>query len=139
LTGDVRTTNDGFAVLDRDVEPGAEYWYRIRATETDGTSAVLGSVHASVPGFTTDLAPIAPNPGALPLRLDYALSRSGRVRIALFDVLGREVAVIEQGERAAGRHSASWNGTAAPLRAGVYLVRFTGPDRSLTRRFALIR
>src|SRR5262249_26938645 len=119
--------------------PGADYWYRIRAAMPDGSREVLGSIHAMVPGVTTDLAPLAPNPGALPLRLDYALSRAGRVTLALFDVQGREVAVIEQGERTAGRHSLSGRGADRALGPGVYLVRFTAPDRVVTRRFALVR
>jgi hypothetical protein len=140
LAGEVRATETGFALTDRDVEPGADYWYRIRATMPGGEQEVLGLAHATANHVTTDLAVIAPNPGTLPLRLDFVLARAGRVKIALFDVLGREVAVVEQGQRSAGRHSMSWRaagtGTLGP---GIYLVRLTGPDRVVTRRFALIR
>jgi len=101
---------------------------------------ITAATEPSVAPVATDLAPIAPNPSALPLRLDYALARAGRVRIALFDVQGREVAVLEQGERSAGYHSLSWRGAeAGVLSPGVYLVRFTAPDFAVTRRFALVR
>ena len=89
----------------------------------------------------TELAPIAPNPSALPLQLGYTLSRAGRVRIALFDVQGRQVAVLEQGERAGGRHRNAWAGgdLRGGLPAGVYIVQLSAADRTVHRRVAVVR
>lgn len=39
----------------------------------------------------------------------------------LFDLAGREIAVLEEGFRAAGRHQLTWEGAAFP--AGGYFLR----------------
>ena len=75
---------------------------------------------------------------ALRLSLEFAVARAGPVRIGVYDITGREVAVVTDGWRAAGRYAMQWNANGG-LAAGVYLVRLVAPDRSLTRRFVLVR
>ena len=53
------------------------------------------------------------------------------------DLLGREVAVLLDGEQQAGTHSISLD--AAPLGPGVYIVRLVTPEAALARRFTIIR
>jgi hypothetical protein len=55
----------------------------------------------------------------------------------VFDVLGREVAVLANGERASGRHEAAFD--AADLSGGVYLVRLTTGSSTGTRLLTLVR
>ncbi len=63
----------------------------------------------------------------------------GRVRMAVFDIVGREVAVMMEGETGPGRQTVRWDGRDAagrPVASGVYLVRVTaaaqGPGGSAT-------
>jgi hypothetical protein len=64
----------------------------------------------------------APNPFVEGTTLRYTLWRPARVRVALVDVLGREVAVASDGAVAAGAHSMAIGGRT--LEPGVYAVRF---------------
>ncbi len=77
-----------------------------------------------------------PNPsrGAVAFRYEVP---AGPVRLALYDVLGREVAVLEDGPVAAGSHRASV--AAGSLAPGVYVARLTSADRALTRTVTIVR
>jgi subtilase family serine protease len=61
-----------------------------------------------------------PNPASGTVRLTYALAASGRARLILYDVLGREVAVAADGARTAGDHEATLDLSALP--SGRYVV-----------------
>jgi hypothetical protein len=78
----------------------------------------------------------APNPFTGSTRLAYTLDRAGAVRLAVYDALGRQVAMIDEGHRAAGRHAATLAG--ALLAPGVYVARLETADGvsvvRLTRR-----
>ena len=78
-----------------------------------------------------------PNPFLSDLTLSYVLAVPSRVRLAAYDVLGREVAVIADGWRAAGEHQTRFN--AEPLPAGLYIVRLEAGQQYVTRRVALLK
>ncbi len=92
-------------------------------------SASFGTLHlqevvANEPGAGARdfaLRPNQPNPFTGSTRLTYDMARSGQVELAAFDVLGRQVAVIDAGARAAGTYGAQFN--ASDLAPGVYTVR----------------
>ena len=66
------------------------------------------------------LAPY-PNPSASAVTVPVALAEAGAVRVGVFDVLGRRVAVLWDGPLAAGAHALRLDGAALP--AGLYVVR----------------
>ncbi|MDM7914768.1 MAG: FG-GAP-like repeat-containing protein, partial [Candidatus Eisenbacteria bacterium] len=70
-------------------------------------------------------APV-PNPLVSLTRFAYTLSEGGRSRLAVYDIAGREVAVLRNGVLAAGRYEASWDGRderGREVRSGVYFLR----------------
>ena len=73
---------------------------------------------ASAPG-TLGLASY-PNPAAAEVTLAYTLGAASPVRLRVFDVLGREVAVAAEGVRSADRHRSALDVSALP--AGVYVA-----------------
>jgi hypothetical protein len=56
------------------------------------------------------LSQARPNPSSGTTRIDYTLATAGPVRLTVMDVNGRRVATLVSAPRAAGAHSASWNG-----------------------------
>lgn len=91
-----------------------------------------------VPEATTALAPPAPNPMAGPTTLRYRLAAPGAVRLTVYDLLGREVAVLVDGSFEAGRHDATFD--AAGLPSGTYLVRMTTDEGfAETQRVTVLR
>jgi hypothetical protein len=77
-----------------------------------------------------------PNPLTEAVTLSYALPEAGPVRLAVYDLLGREVAVLADGMQPMGRHEARLDG----LAAGVYVVRMEAGDGEelLTRRVTVV-
>lgn len=80
---------------------------------------------------------VGPNPvrGAATVR--FTLDRAQDVRVALYDVLGREVAVVAEGAFGIGQATAQID--AADLPAGLYVLRLEGEAASATRQISVVR
>lgn len=77
---------------------------------------------------------VAPNPVREAARVTVALPHAADARVAVYDVLGREVARLHDGLLAAGSTTLVWNGDAP---AGLYLVRVEA--HGATRTVRLVR
>lgn len=78
-----------------------------------------------------------PNPFNPQTTIRYEVSVPGDLRLDVFDVHGRSVAVLANGVHAAGSYVVRFDG--AGLASGVYTYRLTSTTGSLTRRMVLIR
>ncbi|HYE96456.1 MAG TPA: T9SS type A sorting domain-containing protein [Rubricoccaceae bacterium] len=76
-----------------------------------------------------------PNPFRASAVIAYTVPEAGAVRVAVYDVLGREVAVLVDGVQAAGRHEVTWDAGAAPSGVYVYRIELAGTveTRALVR------
>jgi len=103
---------------------------------TDGFArGTLGEV-ASAP-VEWGLAEPYPNPFNPSTTVRFSLAEAAEVRLAVFDLSGREVALLANGWFEAGSFSASWNGES--LASGIYLVKLETPSFSATRKATLVR
>jgi hypothetical protein len=84
-----------------------------------------------------ELAPAAPNPFAAHTTLAYALPADGPARIAVYDLLGRQVAVLVDGVQPAGRYTAVLD--ADGLASGVYFVRLEAGNETQTQKVLVAR
>jgi len=84
-----------------------------------------------------ELSAAYPNPIGLSTRIAYALPEAGPVRLAVYDALGRRVAVLTDGFKTAGRHTATWHTMGSPN--GLYLYRFEAGTYTETRTMMLIK
>jgi len=125
--------------LDAKVDAGVEYCYWLEATDEDGTVSRFGPSEAvTFPGAARELAlSVYPSPASGAFTVDYTLPEDGRVSISLYDLSGRHVATIFDGETTAGRHDVSWDASTLP--PGVYLVHLDSSAGSLTRRIIVAR
>jgi len=78
------------------------------------------------------LGPACPSPFSSSTCLSYDLSTSSRVRISVFDVRGRLVRGLTEGdsETEAGLHAITWDGSdtaGKPLPSGVYYIQLSTP------------
>jgi len=83
-----------------------------------------------------------PNPFTLPTTIRYTLPAQSHAHLAVYDVAGREVAVLEDGPRSAGPHEVVWDGTGSsdrPVAAGLYFVRLDAGGRTRTAKAMLVR
>ncbi|MEM1041554.1 MAG: choice-of-anchor B family protein [Bacteroidota bacterium] len=78
-----------------------------------------------------------PNPTTGAMTVPFALGEAAHVRLAVYDVLGREVAVLADGLMAAGDHAILFDGDALPN--GAYVARLDVAGSVQTRPFTLLR
>jgi hypothetical protein len=113
------------------------------ATELDvrTTGSVIGVTDPAAPVAPASvLEPIHPNPFHSPAEITYTLSTAGPIRLALYDVQGRMLALLDLGPKQAGRHVVQWEGPVGPggLRAGVYFVRLAFADRITSQKVVVV-
>ena len=88
------------------------------------------------------LGPAIPNPFNSSVELHFEVPGKARVRLEIWDVLGRRVRVVFDGEVEAGAHSVVWDGKdsrGGNAPSGVYFYRLVADRVSLVRRMTLIR
>jgi hypothetical protein len=78
-----------------------------------------------------------PNPFNARTEFRFDLARPGRVRLAIFDLLGREVEVVEDGWLAAGFHRLPF--AAADLPSGLYFARLTSARAAQVKKMILLK
>jgi hypothetical protein len=62
---------------------------------------------------------------------------SGYVKLEVYDMLGREAAVLVNGQQNAGTHEFVWNASDFP--SGVYFYRLTGDGFGGTGKMVLVK
>jgi hypothetical protein len=88
-------------------------------------------VVAGGPPRTARLLPCFPNPFNPETRVPFVLDRAGYVRLAVFDLAGRQIRVLAEGVLPAGEHERLWNGRDGAGRlvpSGVYFARMVAGD-----------
>jgi len=83
------------------------------------------------------LYPALPNPVRGTARIRFDLPRKGRVRLALYNLLGQEVRTLFEEEASPGPHIVTWDGSRTA--AGVYFCRVSFGNQTLTRSFIHLR
>ncbi|RMF58899.1 MAG: T9SS C-terminal target domain-containing protein, partial [Bacteroidetes bacterium] len=78
-----------------------------------------------------------PNPFNPQTTIRYELARSGRVALEVFDLLGRRVATLVNGEQPAGTFTVTFD--ARDLASGVYVYRLTAGSQVMTRTMLLMK
>jgi len=78
-----------------------------------------------------------PNPFNPTTTLSFSLPHEARTRIAVFDLLGREVAVLADEMFTAGEHRVMFNGSALP--SGLYFARLQSGDLAATHKLLLLK
>lgn len=114
------------AVSDLEIDPDQDWLLDVSTSR-----AVLG------------LAPPFPNPFNPALNVEFFLARSQRVTLVVYDVRGRVVEVLADGDFDAGPHALLWDGRGAddaPVASGVYFLQMRSADGNVeTRKATLLR
>lgn len=69
--------------------------------------------------------------------VSFELNEAEEVRLAVYDVLGRQVVVLKEGRNEAGPHTVRLD--ASGLAAGVYALRLTAGARAVSRLLTIVR
>ncbi|HQU70963.1 MAG TPA: Ig-like domain-containing protein [Calditrichia bacterium] len=82
-----------------------------------------------------------PNPFNPETTIGFVLPQAERVRLAVFDILGRRVATLVNGIRPPGWHSVKWDGRddfGKPVASGIYFYRIRAAGFVQTRKMLLV-
>ena len=117
-------------------------------TKDDGLFFGNNLFDTSVGEHTTNLPtsitlyPAYPNPFNASTRIGFDLPQASGVRVAVYDLLGREVAMLLNGVKPAGHHEVSWNATSSggvPVSSGTYLLHLEGNGENKIQKMMLIK
>ena len=78
-----------------------------------------------------------PNPFNPSTTIRFALPKSGRIELKVYNALGQEVATLVNEDKAAGTYSLQWN--AGELASGVYFYRLKAGEYTDTRKLLLLK
>lgn len=109
----------------------AVFLLRVRGPATTGTEDLAG-----IP-TRLELHQNFPNPFNPSTTIRFGLPEQADVKLEVYDLLGRRVAVLDQGMKPAGFHQVAFD--ASRMASGVYLYRLTVGGRVLTNRMLLIK
>jgi len=139
-----RFNNHYFIVIGNTVSPGfmdelensGTYSYYVSAVYSSGESAPsnvsettyenTGDSDPTLPNPANRLLPNYPNPFNPRTIIPFTLSRTGRVKLSIFNLKGQLVKTLFDDEKAAGLHELSWNGLddkGRPVSSGIYFYK----------------
>ncbi|MGQ0722314.1 MAG: FG-GAP-like repeat-containing protein [Candidatus Eiseniibacteriota bacterium] len=138
-----RETGARVALSERDgvaLPSGRTHRFRLAVGSREFVAAV--ETGAIDPPRGVELRAPWPSPFAASTTIGYGVPAPGRVTLTVHDVRGRLVRTLVSGTVPGGRHSARWSGDDEGGRAassGVYFVRLSAGERTVTRKVLLAR
>jgi len=139
------------AFTDNTVEKGRGYDYWLSALDVNGNeSGTSLAVSINALGTVENLSlPTAfalhqnyPNPFNPATTIRFALPQATEVRLVVYDLQGREVAKLLDGDWPAGYHHVVWDGRFAngqPAPSGMYLARLFTPGYTRSIKLVLLK
>ena len=119
------------------VKDGVEgEWSELQSFITDAENQVTSAGGTEGP-LQTGLNQNYPNPFNPSTQIEYTLSDLQEVSLRVYDMAGRQVAILVDGVKQAGRHTATFN--AGNLASGIYFYRFITNTQVYTKKMTLVK
>ncbi len=83
-----------------------------------------------------------PNPFNPTTTILYNLPEKSYVSLKVFDILGNEVTILDEGERSGGKHTIKWNGKDKfqnNVNSGIYFIHLAAPGYNKTIKGVLLK
>ena len=143
---------DMFKVLYNSGYAGAMTWQWVNAgtqvARTKGVMKELADLHGSDIALSVEqlagaipskyeLTQNYPNPFNPSTSIDFSIPQSGYVRLGVFDMLGREVETLVNGEYESGTYSVTWN--ASRYASGAYVYLLQSGDFTATKKMMIVK
>jgi len=131
------TESKSYAFIDSELEAGS-YAYRLKQIDYDGTSTYSEEVNVDLALLLEySLEQNYPNPFNPTTTIKYAIAEDGFVKLAVYNMLGEEVATIANNVQKAGRYEVNFN--AAGLSSGVYVYRIEAANFTSSKKLVLMK
>ncbi|MFZ1323395.1 MAG: T9SS type A sorting domain-containing protein, partial [Ignavibacteria bacterium] len=132
------TSGNSYSFSDNNLNTGM-YSYRLKQIDFNGSFEyhnLSNDVEIGVP-TEFNLSQNYPNPFNPSTKIDFQIPENGNVKITLYDMTGREVAVILNEVKEAGYYNVNFNGS--NLSTGAYFYRINANDFTATKKMTLIK
>ena len=128
-----------YGIKDENVQSSTVYTYRLRNVDRDGKSGYSYEVEVSVGGESTTLSlgNTTPSPINNSSTVTYSLSVGGEVALNLYDMMGRLVQNVDNGNRNAGTYPATINSNG--LSSGMYQLVLKVGSETTTRLVQIVK
>jgi hypothetical protein len=136
----IPATGEG-SYRDETVFPGKEYYYKLGAVEEDGIT-FSGIIKVTLPPKPLTLEQNYPNPFNPATFISFFAPEPGPASLVIYNVQGKRVRTLLDGNVEAGRQTVSWNGTndrGDVVGSGVYYCRLRKNKKILTQKLVLLR
>jgi photosystem II stability/assembly factor-like uncharacterized protein len=118
--------------------PSEKYQYRLKQLDYDGTFEYSNVIQVEVkPPNIFALHQNFPNPFNPTTAIKYQIPELNFVTLKVYDVLGKEVAILVNEEKPAGTYEVEFKGTSLP--SGIYFYQLKTDSYIKTRKMVLIK
>jgi hypothetical protein len=136
----------------QDIDGGTgEWWYRLKQIDLQGDVSYSEEIHVGILSSVSAPRPLSfaleqnyPNPFNPVTSIRYSIGVVSRqspavssVKLAVYDMLGREVAVLVNEQKEPGQYTVSWD--ASRMASGVYICRLTAGTLVAYRTIVLVK
>ncbi len=132
------TEAQSYTFTDRNSFNAEKVYYRLKQVDFDGQFEYSPIIEVNV-SLPTKFALMQnyPNPFNPTTTIAYELPTRAKVLLKVYDMLGREVATLVNGEQTAGRYAQPFN--ASGLSSGVYFYRLQAGNFVETKKMMLVK
>lgn len=138
------TEPHSYTFTDRSARRGV-YYYRLKQTDLDGSLNFSEPLMVNIdqPGANAIVPAVFsldqnyPNPFNPSTVIRFGLPQATEVTLEVYDIVGRKIATLVEGEQRAGYHEIPFQDQ--NLASGVYVYRMKAGEFSATRRFLLLK
>jgi len=132
-----------YTVVDSTIQAGRTYYYKIVSVDLRGEREENGILSVTVP-VPTQYALIQnyPNPFNPVTTIRYHVPKKGPVRIGIYDLLGRCIALLTDRVHEPGYYTVQWDGkdnTGNEAPSGIYLYRLEANGKQHVRKMIKLR
>ena len=118
--------------------PDGKYIYRLKQIDFNGVFDFSNEIEVEVDAPAEyALEQNYPNPFNPSTTINYSIAEAGLVKIAVYNLLGQEVALVVNEFKEAGQHNVSFN--ASTLTSGAYFYTIETPQFKQTRKMLLAK
>ncbi|MDI6883219.1 MAG: S8 family serine peptidase [Patescibacteria group bacterium] len=89
--------------------------------------------------FTFSLSQNFPNPFNPETTIRYQLSQATQVTLKVYNLLGEEVATLEDEKKPAGSYKVHWNANDLSIPSGIYFYKLTAGDFTEVKKMTLVK
>lgn len=126
-----------YVFSDKNLNRG-KYQYRLKQIDFDGTFEYSKTVEVEISSPSKfELAQNYPNPFNPSTSISFTIPQSGNVKLAVYNLLGQEVAVLVNEFREAGTYDVEFN--AGNLNSGVYLYKLEANGSTFIKKMTLLK